>query len=84
MNINIKDILELSDGNEYGVVSKTSYQDKTYYYLVDVVNVENLKFCVEDSNELIEIENKRLIQILLPLFTNEIKEDLISTLAKIE
>ena len=30
MTINIKDILTLSDNNDYVVVSKANYQNKTY------------------------------------------------------
>ena len=76
MNIDIKDVITLSDDNKYGVVSKTITNELTYYYLVDVHNNENLKFCVEEGDELIEVEDAELIQTLLPLFVNEIKEDL--------
>ena len=70
MRIAIKDTVALSDNNTYVVVSKTSYQDKTYYYLIDNNNNENIKFCVEKSENksLIEIHDKNLIQQLLPLF----------------
>ena len=76
MEINIKDILTLSDNNRYGVVSKTNYQGKIYYYLVDVVNVENMKFWVEGDNKLTEIEDKNLIKTLIPLLADEIKDEM--------
>ena len=83
MNIDIKDINTLSDDKEYVVASKTNYQDSTYYYLIDKDNNENLKFCVEKSENqsLIEVEDKDLIQNLLPLFVESAtkaitKEDL--------
>ncbi len=69
--INIKDILKLDDGNEYVVVSKLNYENKTYYYIVDINNNSNLKFCYEDNNELVELEDKVLITKLLPIFLNE-------------
>lgn len=75
MNIDIKDIFTLSDNNEYIVISKTNYQNKTYYYLVDTNNLENLKFCVEDNDSLIEILDQELIRTLIPLLANEIKDD---------
>ena len=83
MNIDIKDIITLSDDNEYVVASKASYQGKIYYYLIDKAKNENLKFCVEKSENqsLIEVEDEALIQKLSPLFfeaasTSITKEDL--------
>ena len=70
MKIDIKDIITLSDDNEYVVVSKTVYQNNTFYYVIDKNNIVNVKFLMEKSenNSLVEIEDKDLIQILLPLF----------------
>ena len=70
MKIDIKDTLTLSDGNRYIVVSKSSFQNNVYYYLIDRDNIENIKFCRKSKDELsfIEIDNKELIQQLLPLF----------------
>lgn len=78
MNIEIKDVITLSDSNKYCVVSKTMLNNLTYYYLVDLSNSENIKFCVEDDSELIEVEDKSLIQVLLPLFMNSAKDDIAS------
>jgi len=70
MNVEIKDILVLSDDNSYVVVSKVIYENNTYYYLIDKDKNENLKFCVEkpENNSLLEVEDANLIQKLLPLF----------------
>jgi len=70
LDIDVKDIITLSDKHSYVVTGKTNYQDNTYYYLVDKDNLENIKFCVEKSenNSVIEIDDKDLIQQLLPLF----------------
>ena len=70
MDINIKDIVTLSDKNSYVVVSKTSYQEDTYYYLVDKSNNGNIKFCVEnmENKSLLELDDANLIQQLLPIF----------------
>lgn len=70
--MNIKDIITLNDNNEYVVVSKTNYDDKSYVYLVDINSPENFKFCLErKENEIYaldEIEEAAMIQKLLPLF----------------
>lgn len=68
MNIDIKDTLTLDDKNQYVVVSKINYENKIYYYLVDIHNHANLKFCYEDKDELVELANKELTAKLLPLF----------------
>jgi len=70
IDVNIKDTLTLSDGNSYVVVSKAIHKDNIYYYLIDNANNENVKFCVENSMNfsLVEIEDKKLIYTLLPLF----------------
>ena len=83
MDIDIKDTIVLSDDNSYIVVGKTALKDNIYYYLIDKDNNGNVKFCVENSKNqsLIELEDEKLIQQLLPLFLKSIssaitKEDL--------
>ena len=66
--IDIRDILALDDNNEYVVVSKISYEDKIYYYLVDKNKNENIKFCYEKEDNLVELNDKVLVTKLLPLF----------------
>ena len=76
MNIDIKDVLTLSDKNKYVVVSKINYENKNYYYLVDVNSNINIKFCYEDGEELVEFDDKELTTKLLPLFLQASKENL--------
>lgn len=73
MSIDIKDIVTLDDDNEYVVASKTIYNDRMYYYLVDINKPENLMFCYEDNGELVESNNKEVNTELLPLFYNASK-----------
>ena len=80
MSIDIKDVITLSDSIRYCVASKTVSNNLTYYYLVDVDNNENVKFCVEDNSELVEVEDKDLIKSLLPLFTDSAKDIILETL----
>ncbi len=75
MSVSIKDTLVLDDDNEYVVVSKVNYQAKIYYYLIDKNNLKNIKFCIEkEKNTLVDIDDKDLIKILLPLFVKESKK----------
>lgn len=68
MNIDIKDTLKLDDNNEYVVVGKVNYENKYYYYLIDMEEPENLMFCYEDNGDLVELMDKDLTAKLLPLF----------------
>lgn len=72
--IEIKDIVTLSDQNKYQVISKINYDYQIYYYLVDINEISNIKFLYENNNKLTEIDDEELVNKLLPLFYNEIKD----------
>lgn len=76
MIINIKDTLVLDDSNEYVVISKIFYDNKNYYYLLDKNNNSNIKFCFEDNDVLVEIDDRKLITKLLPLFLKASQKEL--------
>lgn len=71
MIIDIKDVLTLDDNNEYVVISKINYDNKNYYYLLDKNNSSNIKFCYQDNDELVQLNDKKLVTKLLPLFIKE-------------
>ena len=71
--IDIRDILTLDDNNEYVVVSKITYDNMVYYYLVDKNDNANLKFCYENGDSLVELNDKVLVTKLLPLFLDAAK-----------
>ena len=75
MDIEKKDIIVLSDQKNYVVVSKINYEQNFYYYIVDIDNVENLKFVQEVGDELIELKDKELVTKLIPLFTQDAMAD---------
>jgi len=79
VNIDIKDILKLDDDNEYVVVNKVIYNNKNYYYLIDMDDPDNLMFCYEDNGDLVKVDDKELINKLLSLFIVK-TEDIISEL----
>ena len=76
MIINIKDTLTLDDNNEYVVVSKINVDDKNYFYLIDKNDNSNIKFCYQDNDELVELNDKELVTRLLPLFVENAKGEL--------
>lgn len=73
MNINVRDIVTLDNNNQYVVVGKVNYKSKNYYYLVNK-NYENLMFCYEDNDDLVELNDKKLASKILPLFLENSKE----------
>ncbi len=76
MIINIKDTLTLDDNNEYVVVSKINVDDMNYFYLIDKNDNANVKFCYQDNDELVELNDKELVTRLLPLFVENAKGEL--------
>lgn len=72
--INIKDTLVLDDDNEYVVVSKTNYNYKSYYYIINNKDNSDFKFCYQENDELVEMEDDKLIKELIPLFFNSVKD----------
>ncbi len=70
MNIDIKDLITLDDKNKYVVASKTNYENRTYYLLVNSNDMSDVKFCYEKGidNVLLESTDKEINQKLLPLF----------------
>ena len=74
--IDIKDVITLSDGRKYVVVSKTNYiNGRMYYYLIDKDDSGSIKFGYLDNDEFVEINDPELIKKLLPsLYENGKKE----------
>lgn len=79
MTIGIKDTLVLDDHNEYVVISKINYDNKEYYYLIDINNDENILFCYEDNDELVEVVDKKLVTKMLPSFLRAALKEIYST-----
>ena len=70
MNIDIQDVITLDDEQEYIVVSKTTYQEKTYYLLVDILHSKTM-LCYDDQDELVESKDKDFNTKLLPYLLKE-------------
>lgn len=74
--LNIKDLITLDDNNRYLVTNKALLDGLTYYFLVDIKNNTNIKFCYEnkigDKLELTEVDDDNLITKLILLFAKNI------------
>ena len=72
--MDIKDILTLSDGNEYLIASKVNHDYKIYLCLVDINNNKNVKFCYLDNDEVVVVKKENLSEsLILKLFNQMIK-----------
>ncbi len=78
MNIDIRDLITLSDGNKYIVISKVYYDNNDYLYLVDVNENNNLKYCYIEDDSIVEITDEELNKKLLPLFFERAKDIVLS------
>ena len=78
--IDAKDIITLSDNNKYGVVAKELIDNNVYYYLVDINDNGNIKFCrenkIDNEIELIEIEDSNIISKLILFFEKTLKNEI--------
>ncbi len=74
--LNIKDTITLNNDDEYVVVSKASYNNKIYYYLIEHNNISNVLLCYENGEELSKLTDKELIKKIMPLFIKATTIDL--------
>ena len=74
--INLRNIITLSDDNEYIVVGKINYENIIYYYLVDINKNDNVKFCYQKDDNLVELNDSNLIKELIPLFSKQAMEEI--------
>lgn len=68
MNIKAKDIITLSDNNEYVVVAITKYNNIDYLYLINISNKNDIKFMYYDNGKLRLINDEKLLNEIIPLF----------------
>ena len=56
--MDIRDVLTLSDGKDYIIVSKTNHNYKIYLCLVDINDNKNVKFCYLDNDEVVLVNKE--------------------------
>jgi len=78
MEIETKDVITLTNGEEYVVCSKIDFNENKYLYLINPINQQDIKFVMETARDnkifVSEIENENLIRQLLPLFYEKSKD----------
>lgn len=78
MELNIFDKVTLSNDEKYIVISKICHEGKTYYYLINENNKEDIKICYGDleNQSMIEIKNREIIEVLFPIFLKKSQENI--------
>ena len=74
--INKNDILKLDDNIKYLVVSKVTYKNINYFYLVDILNNSNIKFVSIDNGNAIIVKDKILLNKIFNLFIMDLKNSI--------
>lgn len=83
MIIELNDLLTIED-KEYAVKNITKVKNKTYYFLINIDNMTDFKFCFLEDNEFYEeLDKDNIIELIknikidyksLGVDTNEFKE----------
>ena len=75
-----RDFIKLNDGNTYAVISSTKDNNKLYYYIMDIHNKDNYKFCYEEKNNdtliLVEENNTEQLKRLVRLFASNLRKEI--------
>lgn len=75
-DIDILDVVKLEENKQYVVASKVTRNNKNYFQLANIKNPKDVMICYQDNNELVEIHDKELISLLIPLFIKNLKDRL--------
>lgn len=72
--LNQGEILTLNDNKKYSVVFSTTYNNKSYVYLIDQDDYTNTMFCEYDNeNGLEEVNDSHILENLMKLFVESQK-----------
>ena len=78
--LDVKDIVTLDDGKNYAVVSKVVVDGVIYYYIMDIDDNTNFKYCGEkktrDKLKLVLVTDKQLTKKLIRLFAINLRREL--------
>lgn len=70
--MNINDLVRIKEKN-YMIFSKCNLYDNDYFYLIEVNNPSNKKYCKFKKKKAIFIDDICFIQELMPLFIENVK-----------
>jgi len=73
MKIDKNDILTLSDNIKYLVVSKILYESETYLYLVDILNIDNIKIVKNINEDILIIRDEKILDKTLREIVTDLK-----------
>lgn len=72
--LNQGEILTLNDNKKYSVVFSTTYNNKSYVYLIEQDDYTNTMFCEYDNeNGLEEVNDSDILENLMKLFVESQK-----------
>ena len=71
-----EEILTLSNGKDYSVVSSIMYDNSNYVCLLDIDTYKDYKFCRYENEELYVVKDKELINTLIVKFNSDLKSNI--------
>ena len=74
MNLEVGDVVTLTDDNEYAVALTTTLDNKKILFLTDINNEGNVKFGYEDGNEFVEVKDEEEIKKYVLALNVELKK----------
>ncbi len=73
-DIDILDVVKLENNKKYVIASKVERMNKCYYQLSNINNPRDSMVCYKKDNHLVEVKDKELISILIPLFIKNLSD----------
>ena len=71
-----EELITLSNGKEYSVVSSIVYEGNNYVCILDTNDFKDYKFCLYENDELTIVKNYELLEILISKFNTDLKNNI--------
>lgn len=71
-----EELITLSNGKEYSVVSSIVYEGNNYVCILDTLEFKDYKFCLYEDDELTIVKNFDLLEVLISKFNADLKNNI--------
>lgn len=71
-----EELITLSNGKEYSVVSSIVYEGNNYVCILDTNDFKDYKFCLYENDELTIVKDYNLLEILISKFNTDLKNNI--------
>ena len=71
-----EELITLSNGKEYSVVSSIVYEGNNYVCILDTLEFKDYKFCLYEDDELTIVKDFDLLEVLISKFNADLKNNI--------